>query len=129
MNQNKISLAKRTLQYLEKKKLRDINLKNFLSNSKVPNMNNKIDLILNINDFFDFKLKKNLLTKEKTKDFIYTGCQILNKDLFKSYKVESFPISEVWEDLLKNDELNGFESLNKFYHLTNLEIFKKLKDL
>ena len=66
MNQNKISLAKKTLQYLEKKKLRDINLKNFLSNSKVPNMNNKIDLILNINDFFDFKLKKNLVNIEKS---------------------------------------------------------------
>ena len=58
MNQNKISLAKKTLQYLEKKKLRDINLKKFLSDSKVPNMNNKIYLILNINDFFDFQLKK-----------------------------------------------------------------------
>ena len=61
MNQNKISLAKKTLQYLEKKKLREINLKNFLSNSQVTNMNNKIDLILNINDFFDFQLKKILL--------------------------------------------------------------------
>jgi MurNAc alpha-1-phosphate uridylyltransferase len=77
----------------------------------------------------DFQLKKNLLIKEKTKDFIYTGCQILNKNLFKSYKVENFPISEVWEGLLKNNELNGFESSNRFYHLTNLEIFKKLKDL
>jgi len=76
----------------------------------------------------DFQLKKNLLIKEKTKDFIYTGCQILNKNLFKSYKVENFPISEVWEGLLKNNELNGFESSNRFYHLTNLEIFKKLKD-
>ena len=66
MNQNKISLAKKTLQYLEKKKLRDINLKNFLSNTKVPNMNNKIDLILNINDFFDFQLKKNLVNIEKS---------------------------------------------------------------
>ena len=66
MNQNKISLAKKTLQYLEKKKLRDINLKNFLSNIKVPNMNNKIDLILNINDFFDFQLKKNLVNIEKS---------------------------------------------------------------
>ena len=64
MNQNKISLAKKTLQYLEKKKLRDINLKNFLSNIKVSNMNNKIDLILNINDFFDFQLKKNLANIE-----------------------------------------------------------------
>ncbi len=66
MNQNKISLAKKTLQYLEKKKLRDINLKNLLSNTKVPNMNNKIDLILNINDFFDFQLKKNLVNIEKS---------------------------------------------------------------
>ncbi len=66
MNQNKISLAKKTLQYLEKKKLRDINLKNFLSNTKVSDMNNKVDLILNINEFFDFKLKKNLVNIEKS---------------------------------------------------------------
>ncbi len=66
MNQNKISLAKKTLQYLEKKKLRDINLKNFLPDSKISNMNNKIDLILNVNDFFDFQLKKNLVNIEKS---------------------------------------------------------------
>ena len=66
MNKNKISLAKKTLQYLEKKKLRDINLKNFLSNTKESNMNNKIDLISNINDFFDFELKKNLVNIEKS---------------------------------------------------------------
>ena len=45
MNQNKISLAKKTLKYLEKKKLRNINLKNFLSNNKVQHINNKIDKI------------------------------------------------------------------------------------
>ena len=66
MNQNKISLAKKTLQYLEKKKLKDINLKNLLSNTKVSDMNNKIELILNINDFFDFELKKNIVNIEKS---------------------------------------------------------------
>ena len=66
MNKNKISLAKKTLKYLEKKKLSDINLKNFLSNTRVTDMNNKIDLILNINDFFDFFLKKNLVNVEKS---------------------------------------------------------------
>jgi len=66
VNKNKIFLAKKTLKYLEKKKLRDINLKNFLSNTKVPNINNKIDLILNINDFFDFQLKNNLVNIEKS---------------------------------------------------------------
>jgi len=74
----------------------------------------------------DFKLKKNLLKKDDKKDFIYIGCQILNKNLFKSYKVENFSISKIWNELLKKNELNGFESLNKFYHLTNLETFKKL---
>ena len=66
MNKNKISLAKKTLKYLEKKKLSDINLKIFLSNTRVTDMNNKIDLILNINDFFDFFLKKNLVNVEKS---------------------------------------------------------------
>ena len=66
MNKNKIFLAKKTLQYLEKKKLRDINLKNFLSNTKVTNMNNKTDLILNINNYFDFLLKKNIANIEKS---------------------------------------------------------------
>lgn len=106
-------------------------MQNFYFSNKINNilLVVKKKLSFDLNLMGDFKLKKNLLTKEKTKDFIYTGCQILNKNLFKSYKVENFPISEVWEDLLKNDELNGFESLNRFYHLTNLEIFKKLKDL
>jgi len=76
----------------------------------------------------DFELKKNLLKKENNRSFIYIGCQILKKDLFKNYKVKNFSISEIWNELLKKNELNGFESINKFNHLTNLETFKKLKD-
>ena len=106
-------------------------MQNFYFSNKVNNILLVVKKKLSFDQNFtgDFQLKKNLLIKEKPKDFIYTGCQILNKNLFKSYKVENFPISEVWEGLLKNNELNGFESLNRFYHLTNLEIFKKLKDL
>ena len=77
----------------------------------------------------DFNLKDNLLEKKNNGDFIYIGCQILNKDLFTNYKIENFPISYIWNMLLKKEGLNGYESFNKFYHLTNLEIFKKLKDL
>ena len=76
----------------------------------------------------DFELKNNLLKKSNNKNFIYIGCQILRRDLFKDYKVKNFPISKIWENLLKIDKLNGFESLNKFYHLTDLETFKKLED-
>ena len=77
----------------------------------------------------DFQLRNNLLKREKENNFIYIGCQILNRNLFKEYRVENFSISEIWDELLQKNELNGFESFNKFYHLTNLETFKKLKDL
>ena len=76
----------------------------------------------------DFELKNNLLKKKENNDFIYIGCQILNRNLFEKYKIQNFSILSVWNELLKKNELNGFESLNDFYHLTNLEILKKLKD-
>jgi MurNAc alpha-1-phosphate uridylyltransferase len=77
----------------------------------------------------DFELSNNLLKKNNKKEFIYIGCQILNKDLFRNHKVINFSIKDLWDERLKKGELNGFESLNKFYHLTDLETFKKLKDL
>ena len=75
----------------------------------------------------DFELKNHLITNEK-KNFIFIGCQILNKSLFTDYKVDNFSISRIWENLILNKKLYGFETDNQFYHLTNLEIFKKLRD-
>ena len=77
----------------------------------------------------DFELRNNLIKKKDIKNFIYIGCQILNRTLFEGYKVKNFSVLEIWNKLLMKDELNGFESLSKFYHLTNLETFKKLEDL
>ena len=77
----------------------------------------------------DFELKDNLLYKVDTMNFIYIGCQILNKNLFKKFEVENFSVIEIWNKLLKKNKLNGFESAHNFYHLTNLETFKKLEDL
>ena len=77
----------------------------------------------------DFKLKDNLLQKGEDNNFIYIGCKIFNKSLFENYNLKNFSIVEVWKELRNKNQLNGYESLNKFYHLTNLETFKKLKDL
>ena len=76
----------------------------------------------------DFGLENNLINKIDKK-YIYTGCQILNKAIFKNKKITNFSITKIWFDLIKNDKLNGFESKIKFYHASNLEIFKKLEDL
>jgi MurNAc alpha-1-phosphate uridylyltransferase len=97
------------------------------------NLNNILLLTKKNNSFDsnltgDFNLKNNLITKD-SKEFIFIGCQILNKELFRNYQINNFSISEIWENLLQTKGLNGYESENKFYHLTNLEIFKRLQDL
>jgi MurNAc alpha-1-phosphate uridylyltransferase len=76
----------------------------------------------------DFNLNKNLITQDH-KNYIYTGCQILNKSIFKDKLISNFSISEIWLNLIKNNQLYGFESKLKFYHATDLETFNKLQDL
>ena len=77
----------------------------------------------------DFNLKNNLINKEAEKEFIYIGCQIINKKLFIKEKIENYSILEIWNSLLDQKKLFGYESQKDFYHLTDLDIFKKLKDL
>ena len=111
------------------------NLKNSLSYffTYFQNKLNNILLLVNKKLSFDnnlegdFDLQDNTIKKSFEKNFIYTGCQILNKNLFNEYEVENFSVVKIWNKLLMKQRLNGFESINKFHHLTNLEIFKKLK--
>ena len=74
----------------------------------------------------DFNLKKNVIKKDELNRLIYTGCQILNKSLFDSYGVGNFSISNIWNKLINKDKLYGFESLEDFRHLTDLNIYKQL---
>ncbi|MBM3630338.1 MAG: nucleotidyltransferase family protein [Alphaproteobacteria bacterium] len=98
------------------------------------NLNNVL-MLVNKNQCFDkklaadFTLQNNLISKTTNNDLIYIGCQILNKKVFKNYKVYNFSIVKIWDDLIKKKKLFGFKSFNKFYHLTDLSVFKKLQDL
>ena len=89
-------------------------------------------LLVNKNLSFDKKLKgdfnllKNIIKKDLQNDLIYTGCQIINKSLFESLLVNNFSISRIWNELINKNELYGYESLESFYHLTNLEVYKEL---
>ena len=76
----------------------------------------------------DFNLKNNLVSRDAEKQFIYTGCQIINKKLFFRKKKEIYSILEIWNNLLTHEKLYGYESQKNFYHLTDLDIFNKLKD-
>ena len=87
------------------------------------------DLSFDKNLIGDFNLSNNLITYSTKKDFIYIGCQIINKNLFIDNKIKNFSISEIWNDLINKKKLYGHESKKIFYHLTDLNVFKKLKDL
>ena len=77
----------------------------------------------------DFNLINNLINKKIEKEFIFIGCQIINKKLFVRNSMENYSILEIWNKLLDQKKLYGYESQKDFYHLTDLDIFKKLKDL
>ncbi len=76
----------------------------------------------------DFDLdNKNFITK-KNKQYIFTGCQLLNPNIFENYKKKIFSMNEIWQDLIAKHSLNGFLSEQKFLHATDLNIFNKLNN-
>ncbi len=76
----------------------------------------------------DFGLD-NYLVNQISKDYIYTGCQIINRSIFKKEIITNFPITKIWFNLIKKKQLHGFKSKLDFYHVTDLNIFNKLKGL
>ena len=96
------------------------------------NQINNILLLVNKNFSYDKKLKgdfnliDNKIRKDEQNNFIYTGCQIINKDLFKSHSINNFSISEIWNELVYKDELYGYESSENFYHLTSLDVYEEI---
>ena len=104
------------------------NMEKFYFSNQIKN----ILLLVNKNLSFDkqlkgdFNLLENVIKKDSQNNLIFTGCQIINKDLFSSHSVSDFSISEIWKQLISKNKLYGYESLESFYHLTNLEIYKEL---
>ena len=103
-------------------------MENFYFNNEVQNIlmvvNKQISYDKNLKGDFSFKLNK--LLNYEDRNYIFTGCQIINKNLFSNYKNTSFSISKIWNELINDQKLYGFESLNEFIHITNLEIYNKL---
>ena len=104
------------------------NMEKFYFSNKIKN----ILLLVNKNLSFDKKLKgdfnleENKIKKYDQNDLIYTGCQIINKSLFRSYSVSNFSISKIWNELIIKNKLYGYESSEDFYHLTNLDVYQEL---
>tara|TARA_B100001778_G_scaffold128381_1_gene105610 strand:- start:190 stop:879 length:690 start_codon:yes stop_codon:yes gene_type:complete len=74
----------------------------------------------------DFNLVDGKLTRQNNRNFVYTGCQIINKNIFSKIQKKNFSMNEVWNEQIKNSELFGYESKNKFLHITDLNIYNKI---
>ena len=74
----------------------------------------------------DFNLVDGKLTKQNNRNFVYTGCQIINKNIFSKIQKKNFSMNEVWNEQIKNSKLFGYESKNKFLHITDLNIYNKI---
>ena len=74
----------------------------------------------------DFSIENNILSRVIDTNFIFTGCQILNKGIFKNYKIEKFSINKIWDEMILNKKLYGYISEENFIHLTDIEIYKRL---
>ena len=108
-----------------------VEMEKFYFSKKIENIlllvNKNLSFDKNLNG--DFKLQNNLISKNEDKNLIYTGCQILNKNIFFGHKVRNFSITNIWNELIEKKKLFGFESNIDFLHLTDLNTFKKLQDL
>ena len=74
----------------------------------------------------DFTLSENLLKKNKENNYIFTGCQIINRKVFSSSINKNFSILQIWNSLIKDKKLYGFRSDNEVLHVTNLEVYNNL---
>jgi MurNAc alpha-1-phosphate uridylyltransferase len=112
------------LNYLERIKQMD----DFFTKNKIKNIllvvNKKLSFDKQLKG--DFNLQDNRLIKSKNNDYIYTGCQIFSRDLLNLNKKKIFSVIEIWNELIKKNNLFGFESNNKFFHVSNLEVYNKL---
>ena len=77
----------------------------------------------------DFNLKNEKISKDDENQFIFTGLQITNRSVLINEKTEVFSMNKIWDKLIKEKNLQGLESSQKFYHLNTFDMYKKISSL
>ena len=77
----------------------------------------------------DFNLNNEKISKDNENQFIFTGLQIINRSVFTNEKSEVFSLNKVWNKLIKDKNLLGLESNQKFYHLNTSDMYRKIQSL
>ena len=77
----------------------------------------------------DFNLKNKVISKDSENNFIFTGLQIMNRNHLDCINKKVFSMNEVWNKFISKNELYGFESKQKFYHLNTENMYNKISAL
>ena len=144
MQKNKINIAKKTLKELENNSLKKISTKKILNGEKNIKFSNKNDLLININRYFDYLLKKNLINIENSssKDMLFevymARLDILNlhrksilniiENLYTQPKLVITLLPSIVESIiviatLSNIDVNGLKGVAKIKVLFILYLF------
>ena len=76
----------------------------------------------------DFNLKNYSITRKNgdNLDYIYTGLQIIEPEVFSDMYEKVFSINKIWDKLIASNELYAIESNIDFLHVSTLDIYKSL---
>ena len=105
------------------KKMKDIFIKKKLKNILLV-VNKKLSFDRNLKG--DFQLSKGKLKKGNSNNYIYTGCQILNREIFNGIKMKNFSMQFIWNKQILKNNLFAVESKSKFLHVTDLRMYQNL---
>ena len=101
---------------------------------------NKMDALLllypfekiNTNINGDFSMDKSgritRVNKNSTK-YIFTGIQILKANIFKNYRIKTFPLSLIYKELIFKKRIYGLVYNGKWFHVGTLDSLKKYKKM
>ena len=77
----------------------------------------------------EFNLNNKKITKDDENQFIFTGLQITSRGSLIDEKSKVFSMNKVWNKLIKDKNLQGLESNQKFYHLNTFDMYEKILSL
>ena len=80
-------------------------------------------------DYNFVNLNNEKISKDSENQFIFTGLQIINRSVFMNEGSEVFSLNKIWNKLIKDKNLLGLESNQKFYHLNTSDMYRKIQSL
>jgi len=75
----------------------------------------------------DFNIEDNsVIKREKENQFIFTGVQIIKRDIFKNINEKIFSMNKIWDKLILEKNIVALKSKEQFFHINNIDIYKEI---